>query len=222
MKLHGLVIAIVVLAGHCSLSAAEVRLRSAVGCGTAVVRVGDVAEVFADDVRIGNALAEITLCPAPSPGITLSLTQTKVAELLALSGVDRKTANVTGSETVTVTAEAASRSGAASAKRPMVASGIRQAAFDLETEPTRKSPVTQAAKAQIGTQRDDKDSRSPPIIEKGSIVTVNARAAGVKITTSGKALDDGATGETIGIELADGKQRILARVSGPQMVEVSN
>ena len=65
------------------------------------------------------------------------------------------------------------------------------------------------------------DCSSPPVVEKGAIVTVSARAAGVKITTSGKALDDGSTGESIGVELADSKQRVLARVSGPQTVEMT-
>src|SRR5689334_20355340 len=70
--------------------AAEVRLRSAAGCSAAVVRVADVAEVFAEDARIANALAEITLCPAPGPGSTRTLSQSEVQQLLALSGVDRK------------------------------------------------------------------------------------------------------------------------------------
>ena len=44
----------------------------------------------------------------------------------------------------------------------------------------------------------------------------------IRITTSGKALEAGTAGEAIGVELADNKQRVLARITGPQMVEVSS
>jgi len=179
-----------------------------------------VAEVFADDARVGSALAEITLCPAPTPGGERTLSQAEAQELLALSGVDRKTANVTGSETVTVTAEGTARL-ATGAKKPLVASGVRQAAFGADFEANRKRPAAATAKAKIDPVQQDKEQKLPPVVEKGAVVTVSARTAGVKITTSGKALDDGATGETISVELTDGKQRVLARVSGPQAVEVS-
>jgi flagella basal body P-ring formation protein FlgA len=216
----GVVIAILVLVVTVPTIAAEVRLRSAVGCRAAVVRLADVAEVFAEDARVGSALAEITLCPAPAPGGKRLLSQAEVQELLALSGVDRKTANVTGSETVTVTAESHSRS-ATGAKQPLVAAGLRQAAFEADVEASRKPAARAVVKSQAALQPEDKDQKEPPVVEKGAIVTVSARTAGVKITTSGKALDDGATGDTIGVELTDGKQRVVARVSGPQTVEVT-
>jgi flagella basal body P-ring formation protein FlgA len=215
----GLVGAILLTLGVLTASAAEVRLRSAVGCTAAVVRVADVAEVFAEDARMAEALSEITLCPAPAAGAQRLLSQAEVREFLAVSGVDRKTANVTGSEIVTVTAEGISRS-AATGKRPIVAAGVRQAAFEADVEANRKPPLRAVAKSQVPTTSENKEQRSPPVVEKGAIVTVSARAAGIKVTTSGKALDDGSTGETIGVELADSKQRVLARVSGPQAVEV--
>jgi len=213
----GLLIAILLAA--CSTEAAEVRLRSSAGCSAAVVRLADVAEVFAEDVRIGSALAEITLCPAPAPGGKRTLSQAEVQELLALSGVDRKTANVTGSEIVTVTAESTSRS-ATGAKRPLVAAGVGQAAFESELETSRK-PAAPKTKPQFAAPAQVKEEKLPPVVEKGAVVTVSARAAGVKITTSGKALDDASTGETISVELTDGKQRVLAKVVGPQAVEVT-
>ncbi len=216
----GLVSTIVMLIGTMSLAAAEIRLRSAAGCSAAVVRVVDVAEVFADDARVASALSEITLCPAPAPGGNRTLSQAEVQQLLALSGVDRKTANVTGSESVTVTTEGASRS-ATGAKRPLVATGVRQATFEAESEANRRPAAQKTVRPQIATTPEDKTEKSPPVIEKGAIVTVSARAGGVKITTSGKALDDGATGDAISVELTDGKQRVLAKVSGPQLVEVT-
>jgi flagella basal body P-ring formation protein FlgA len=216
----GMASTILVAIGTLSLSAAEVRLRSAAGCTAAVVRVADVAEVFADDARVVSALSEITLCPAPAAGGKRSLSQTDIQQLLALSGVDRKTAAVTGSETVTVTAEGGARS-APGNKRPMVATGVRQAMFEADAEANRKPTTRAISKPQPANLPEDKEQQSPPVVEKGAIVTVSARTAGVKITTSGKALDDGVTGQTISVELTDGKQRVLARVSGPQAVEVT-
>ncbi len=200
--------------------AAEVRLRSAAGCAGAVVRVSDVAEVFAEDVRVANALSEITLCPTPASGHKRTLSQSEVQQLLTLSGVDRKTASVTGSETVTVTAEGSSRS-ASGGKRPLVAAGVRQATFEAEIEANRKPASRVVTKPQTEDVQENKEVKMPPAVEKGAVVTVSARMAGVKITTSGKALDDGATGETISVELTDGKQRVLGKVSGPQTVEVT-
>jgi len=216
----GVVSAILVLTVTVPTIGAEVRLRSAAGCSAAVVRVADVAEVFAQDARIGNSLADITLCPAPAPGGKRVLSQAEVQELLALSGVDRKTANVTGSESVTVTAEGHARS-ATGAKKPLVAAGLRQATFEADVETSRKPAPRAAVKSKAALPSDDKDEKEPPVVEKGTIVTVSARVAGIKVTTSGKAIDDGATGDTIGVELTDGKQRVLAKVTGPQVVEVT-
>ena len=212
MKTGWLGIGLVLLTASAA-SAAEVRLRSAVGCTSTVVRVADVAEVFADDARVSEALAEITLCPAPGAGGKRVLTQAEVRELLALSGVDRKTTTVTGSDAVMVTAEGALRP--TGGKRPMVAPGVRQAVFQPEEKP--KAAAKAAVSAPLAAE---KASAAPPAVERGAIVTVSARAAGVRVTTSAKALESGASGETIGVELTDGKQRVRARVSGPQMVEV--
>jgi flagella basal body P-ring formation protein FlgA len=57
-------------------------------------------------------------------------------------------------------------------------------------------------------------------VERGSSVSVYARAAGVRIATSGKALAHGAAGETISVEMEGGKQRVQAKVVAPQAVEV--
>jgi flagella basal body P-ring formation protein FlgA len=64
-------------------------------------------------------------------------------------------------------------------------------------------------------------STAAPLVDRGAIVTVIARTAGVRITATGKALDSGAAGEAINVELADSKQRVLARITGQQSVEIS-
>jgi len=213
------IVASLVLVNASTARGAEVRLRSAAACGTTVVRVADVAEVFTDDARAADALSDIPLCPAPMLASNKTLSQSDVRELLAQSGVDRKAAIVTGSETVTITADPHHRA-TPGGKRPMIASGVRQATFEAEIEANRKPAARTAAKAKTLPVSDDKQQREPPVIEQGAVVTVCAGAAGIKVTTSGKALDDGAMGETISVELTDGKQRVLARVKGPQVVEV--
>ena len=42
-------------------NAADVRLRSAAVCGGSIVRVADVAEVFGDDHRLAQSLADLPL-----------------------------------------------------------------------------------------------------------------------------------------------------------------
>jgi flagella basal body P-ring formation protein FlgA len=204
----------------CPLDAAEVRLRSTAGCSGSVVRVADVAEVLGDDARIVAAISEISLCAAPGAGGGRTFTQDEVRQLLALTGVDRKTAIVTGSESVLVTGQA-NAARIAGPKKPLVASGVRQILFEAEVEANRHPVTRPSAPLQPLPVRDLKaDAAEKPVVEKGAAVTVSARTGGVRITTSGKALEDGATGETIGVELADSKQRVLARISGPLAVEV--
>jgi len=202
-------------------AAAEVRLRSSAACAAAVVRVADVAEIFSNETRIAAALAEIPLCPAPAAGSQRSLSQDEVRRLLELSGVELGTALVTGSEAVTVTTESAAGSTAFS-KRPLVATGVRQAVFETESDGNRKPKASLTSKLPSMTPAEIKPPAAAPLVARGAVLTVNARTAGVRITTSGKALEAGSTGETIGVELADSKQRVLGRVIGPQVVEVTS
>jgi Chaperone for flagella basal body P-ring formation len=201
-------------------NATEVRLRSSAGCAGAMVRLGDVAEILGDDARVAAALIEIPLCPAPAAGSTRVLRQDEVRQLLALSGVERKVAVVTGSESVTITCEA-TRGASSTAKRPLVAAGVRQAVFESDSEANHKLHPRLTAKPPAAPELDTKDRAEEPVVERGTTVTVQARAAGVRIRTSGKALEPGAIGQSISVELADGKQRVLARVVGPQVVEVA-
>src|SRR5262245_47257661 len=194
--------------------AAEVRLRSSAACSSTVVRVADIAEVFGDDARVTTALGDIPLCPAPAAGCERSLSQHEVRQLLALSGVERAAVQVTGSERVTVLSEAA-KGTAPLPRRPLVAGGVRQAVFEADVAKSGKK-----TEAPPPTATEMKQSAAP-LVARGSTVTVHARTAGVTVTTSGKAIEAGTAGESINVELADTKQRVLARVTGPQMVEVS-
>src|SRR5689334_16750080 len=101
MKLQMAILTGVLLVAATS-NAADVRLRSAAVCGGSVVRVADVAEVFGDDQRFAQSLADLPLCPAPAAGRQRVLSQDEVRQLLEFSGVERKLVTITGSETVTI------------------------------------------------------------------------------------------------------------------------
>src|SRR5262249_53882555 len=105
-------------------------------------------------------------------------------------------------------------------RRPLVAAGVRQAAFETDVETSRKPSSRPVIKPSIESV-SDKDSEAQPVVERGSAVTVHARTSGGRITTAGKARDAGAVGQRVSVERADSKQRVLAIVTGPQDVEVS-
>jgi hypothetical protein len=63
--------------------------------------------------------------------------------------------------------------------------------------------------------------KPPRLVERNALCTVHARTGGIRVTTQGKALQAGALGETISIEMAETKERVLARITGSQIVEVA-
>ncbi len=60
----------------------------------------------------------------------------------------------------------------------------------------------------------------PRLVRRGETVTIRSIAAGIRITTSGKALEDGSEGALIQVDLDETHERISARVVGVQQVEV--
>ncbi len=63
--------------------------------------------------------------------------------------------------------------------------------------------------------------RRPVLVFRNKVVTVRSRTAGVQVTTSAKAREDGGLGDVIRVEaLEDRNSTYLARVSGPHEVEV--
>jgi flagella basal body P-ring formation protein FlgA len=209
------IIAIILACAGADAPAAEVRLRAQASCSTTIVRLTDVADVLSNDERLAQALADVPLCPTPTMGTERTLTQHDVRQLLALSGVERTACRMTGSEFVTISPASAASGHAA--KRPIVAAGVRQAVF---TENDAAKVAVRPAAASVAPDLPPKKT-AMPLVERGMQVTVIARAAGVRITASGKALQSGAADEMVNVELPDTKQRILARVIGPQTVEMA-
>jgi flagella basal body P-ring formation protein FlgA len=210
-------------------AATQIRLRSQARCPSAVVRLGDVAEILSDDAHVAELLAEIPLRPAPAAGATQTVSRQEVRQLLLLSGVAPAALDLTGSDQVTL--ELAPASDSIVPRRRLVAEGVRQATLEKDFRPEgnvatadfrlaagrRTLPASAPAQAPLPPA----GAGDPPLVERGAQVSVVARTAGVRITTSGKALEAGKAGQRIQVELADSKQRVLARVVGWQAVEVA-
>jgi len=200
-----------------SVAAAEIRLRSSALCAAPIVRLEDVAEVRAEDPALAEALSLIAICPAPPKGTQRTLTQHDVRQIVALTGVELAKVAVTGSEQVVLQAEAAL---AAHARSNRANAEIRQALYSVESPPDRPAVPSRPAPAAPLPATSATDGKAERLVERGAAVTVHSRRPGVRITASGKALQPGAGGELIGVELNDTKQRVLGRVIGPQTVEV--
>ena len=64
--------------------------------------------------------------------------------------------------------------------------------------------------------------RSQILVRRGDVVTVYARAAGIRVRTTARALSDGSKGELIAVETLEtgSRDKFDARVAGAQVVEV--
>ena len=62
--------------------------------------------------------------------------------------------------------------------------------------------------------------RAPRLVRRGDVVTVFARAAGVRVRTSARAMADGSHGQLIEVQTLTGRDRYSARVVDVQEVEV--
>lgn len=200
---------LIALLAASSAQAAEVRLRSTVSCPATIVRLGDVAEFVESDPAVAADLAAVPLFPAPSAGKSRQLDRHHVRQLLAISGIDLMQITLTGSETVVI------QGAAGLVARPASPNAGEQSSIRLASHET---PVP--TRLQKLAEKTEKPAE-PTLVKRGENVTVQSRAAGVRISTSGKALSDGVLGAEINIELADKRTKLLARVSGPQTVEVS-
>ena len=62
--------------------------------------------------------------------------------------------------------------------------------------------------------------RQPLVVHRGEVVTVLARAGGIRIRTNARARDDGSVGELVAVESLLNRSTYYARVSGVREVEV--
>ena len=64
------------------------------------------------------------------------------------------------------------------------------------------------------------DLQSPLWVRRGEVVTVYARAAGIRVRTQARSRDDGARGELVAVETLTDRKTFFARVCGIREVEV--
>jgi hypothetical protein len=192
-----------------SAAAAEIRLKDQAVCSGSLVRLGDVADIVtagevaqvaSDDATLGN----LVLFPAPGTGRTLELTRQELRQLLALCDVDPRTCQLTGADTVVISAE---QSPTRSIVRPALHLIPSRAYIDKPT----------AAANKPANSTTDEPAK---LVERNGAVTIHSIWPGVKITASGKSLADAALGESVLVVQTDSKEKLLAKVVGPQIVEV--
>jgi len=207
--------------GALRAGAAEVRLRSSAVCASSVVRLADVAEIQAGEPQLAAALSDIPLCAAPAKGSERQFSQHDVRQLLALSGVEAAAVQVTGSETVTLLTKSSGTASISKRQRSPLATH-RQVAFEVEIAGNHGEISRQLASKPSPTAPQSAEETKPPrLVERGALCTVHARAGSIRVTTQGKALQAGALGDTISLEMAETKERVLAKIVGSQIVEVA-
>lgn len=193
-----------------SAAAVELRLKNDAVCGGSLVRLGDVAEfVPSGDVAHAAAepaeLADLALFPAPAPGQTLELTRQELRQLLTLCDVDPRTCQLSGADFVIISAE---KSPARSIVRPA-----------LHLIPSR-AYINKPAERGANKASDPASGEPARLVERNGAVTIHSIWPGVKITAAGKSLADAALGESVLVVQTDSKEKLLAKVVGPQMVEI--
>jgi hypothetical protein len=193
-----------------SAAAVEIRLKDEAVCGGSLVRLGDVAEIVppGDVAHAASApaeLAELALFPSPGPGKTLELTRQELRQLLTLCDVDPRTYQISGAESIVISAE---KSPARSIARPALHLIPSRAYINQSTAPIASKPT------------GSKDDESTKLVERNGAVTIHSIWPGVKITAAGKSLADAALGESVLVVQTDSKEKLLAKVVGPQTVEV--
>jgi hypothetical protein len=185
------------------LWAGEIRLKSEAQCAAPAVRLGDIAEVEGEVTADGPSLVDLVLFPAPAAGKSRLVSRQEMRQLLSLCDVDVRTWRFTGAQAVEIHSGGPARS-------------IIRPALHLIPTASHVRPDSRKSSRTAG----DSESENPPLVRRGGSVMVHALATGVRITTSGKSLADAAQGENVLVELADSKEKILAKVVGPQLVEV--
>lgn len=307
--------------------AAEVRLQSEARPAATIVRLGDVAEIFAVDAAEAERLAAIELMPSPPVGTKRYVRARDLMDALAVRGVNLGVHRFSGASVVTVSMaiekeppppkippppidsrravqlvataiethlkeqagdqpwqltahlsdEAAqklstahpqlkvqggaspwtgrqsfvvqmtNREGACEvaveadvslppamivAARP-IPRGATIRAADLasgyEARTTRGTPVEriegavgQEATRTIGSgEVVTKDMvRAPVLVQRGDVVTVYARTAGLQVRTTARAREEGAMGELVTVESLLNREAFFTRVCGIQEVEI--
>jgi hypothetical protein len=196
----------------------QLVLRQSAESTGALVRLGDLVQIVGgesaqDDSGLDEDTAELVLFPAPERNRSRTISRRELVELLTLCDLSPRKVQIIGADEVTVHP-------AATELRHVVRPALHLIpdSSHLRTEPV--SPVPARAARTAAVEPLAKPEEKPALVRRNGAVTVHCLAAGVKVTTSGKSLADAAQGEQVLVELADSRDKVLAQVLGPQVVQI--
>jgi flagella basal body P-ring formation protein FlgA len=93
-------------------------------------------------------------------------------------------------------------------------------ARDIVTDPARLIGTTPRQRLRAGEPVRDSDTRPPVLVARNSTVTIVLQSGALMLTAQGKAVEEGAKGDTIRVTNLQSKKTIEAVVAGPDYVTV--
>jgi flagella basal body P-ring formation protein FlgA len=93
---------------------------------------------------------------------------------------------------------------------------------DVVTDASKLVGMTPRQRLRVGEPIRDNDTRPPVLVSRNSTVTIVLQTGSLTLTAQGRAIEDGAKGETIRVTNMQSKKTIEAIVAGPDFVTVQN
>jgi flagella basal body P-ring formation protein FlgA len=93
---------------------------------------------------------------------------------------------------------------------------------DVVTDASKLVGMTPRQRLRVGEPIRDNDTRPPVLVGRNSTVTIVLQTGSLRLTAQGRAVEDGARGETIRVTNLQSKKTIEATVTGPDFVTVQN
>lgn len=196
----------------------QLVLRQTAESAGPLVRLGDLVQIVGgesvqDESGLDEDTAELVLFPTPERNTSRTISRQELVELLTLCDLSPRKVQIIGADKVTIHPATAER-------RHVVRPALHLIpdSSHLRTEPVSPASVRTARTAAIAPLAPPEEK--PALVRRNGAVTVHCLAAGVRVSTSGKSLADAAQGEQVLVELADSREKVLAQVLGPQVVQI--
>jgi len=237
-----------ILIGSWSADAAEVTLLPQSHAKGSLILLGDVAEVKSTDAQRVAQLKRVELFPAPAQHRSKLMHVRELVELLVLHGVEIDDLEFTGTRTTRIyAATQESKVVAMGLLTPAVGATemvvvtrralnrgdiVRDADVELQPIDPKAKRLQLAAERQavVGMEmlspvREGQalalyQLRKPLLVKRGEVIRVRARAAGVQVTTTARATEDGSLGDVIMVQSLENREKYPTHVTGFQQVEV--
>lgn len=239
---------IAIVIGNWSADAAEITLRPQAHAKGSLVLLGDVAEVKSNDLERNATLKRLELFPAPAKNRSKLMHVRELIELLTLHSVDITDIEFAGTRTTRIYApREQSKVVATQMLTPAVTATemvvvtrralnrgdiIRDADIELQPSDPKagRLPFATDRQSVVGMEiqypiREGQpialnQLRKPLLVKRGELIRVRARAAGVQVTTTARATEDGSHGDIILVQSLENREKYPTHVTGFQQVEV--